>query len=154
MLGMGDVGDPAKDDGCNGEPGGITVCSDDPSVDEEDEDDDEDVAEEVNEDNEDADNESDVDDMIIKEESAPGHTSTDFPGMANRTCHVCGACASMSGTPNISDTMQGNVGLLTHVILAFCLPANGDTGVSNIRLDIATGLWNSEYVCWGTVIHM
>jgi hypothetical protein len=38
--------------------------------------------------------------------------------------------------------------------LAFCLPANGDTGVGNIRLDIATGLWDSEYVCQGTVIHM
>jgi hypothetical protein len=154
MLGMGDVGDLAKDDGCNGEPGGIIVCSDDPSVDEEDEDDDEDVAEEVDEDNEDADNKSDVDDMTVEEESAPSCTSTDFPGMANWTCHVCGACASMSGTRNISDTMWGNVGLLTHVIPAFRLPANGDTGVGNIRLDIATSLWNSEYVCRGTVIHM
>jgi len=96
MLGVGGVGDPAKDDGCNGEPGGVTVCLDDPSVDEEDED--EDVAEELDEDNEDANNDPDVDDMTVEEETAPGHTSTDFPGIANQTCRVCGACTSMSDT--------------------------------------------------------
>ena len=153
MLGVGGVDDPAKDDGCNGEPGGVMVCSDDPSVDEEDED--EDVVEELDEDSKDADNDPDVDDMTVEEETAPGHTSTDFPGIANRTCRVCGACtSSMSDTRYISDTMQGNACYLPISSPTLPLPANGDTGVGNVRLDIATGLWDSEYVCRETIIHM
>lgn len=91
MLGVGDVGDPAMDDGCNGEPRGVTVCSEDPSVDEVEV---EDVPEDVGEGEEDADEDPDVNDMT--DDDAPGHTSTDFPGMANRTCRVGGACASVS----------------------------------------------------------
>jgi hypothetical protein len=139
---VGDVGDPAKDKLCNGEPGGVTVCSENPSVDEVEEDDydeedvEEDVAadvpeevtKELDEAKEDTDNEPDVDGMTINEESAPGHTSAEMPGMVNQTCHVCGAHASTSDTQNICDAMQGNLCYLPVSSPAFCLPADGDTG--------------------------
>jgi len=162
---VGDVGDPAKDKVCNGEPGGVTVCSEDPSVDEVEEDDDDEEEEDVEEDvaadvpeevvkeldeaKEDTDNEPDVD-----EESALGHTSAEMPGMANRTCRVCGACTSTSDAQNVSDTMQGDLCYLPVSSPAFRLPADGDTGVSKVRVDMATGLSDSEYVCRATTMHM
>jgi hypothetical protein len=159
---VGDVNDPAKGKVCNGEPGGVTVCSDDLSVDDDDDDDDddeeededEDVAEEVDEANTDADNDPGMDDLTVEQESAPGHTSAECPGMANRTCRVCDACTSMSDTQNISDTMEGNSCYLPISSPTFRLPANGDTGVGNVTVDIATRLWDSEYVCRGTIVHM
>ena len=101
---MGDVGNLAKDKLCNGEPGGVMVCSEDPLVDEEEEDVEEDVAADVLEEvmkeydeaNKDTNNEPDVDGMTIDEESALGHTSAEMPGMANQTCCVCGARTSTS----------------------------------------------------------
>jgi len=116
---VGDVGNLAKDKLCNGEPGGVMVCSEDPLVDEVEEDDDEeeedveedvaaDVPEEVvkefNEANKDTNNEPDVDGMTIDEESALGHTSAEMPGMANQTCCVCGAHTSTSDARNIRKT--------------------------------------------------
>jgi hypothetical protein len=109
---VGDVGDPAKDKLCNGEPRGVTECSEDPSVDEVEEDDeeeDEDVEEDVTADvlekvtkefdeaKEDTDNEPDVDGTTGNEESALGHTSTEMPGMANRPCRVCGLLWDLPG---------------------------------------------------------